>query len=333
MAARRNRVKSAHAALHHAPDVALSLILVKSGGAAAVPDWQKHFAHLLPDFSVLGWDDPAVDPAAVTHVVVWAPEPGRLAQFPNLKLILSSGAGVDHLADPALPRGVPVVRLGAPEAVSRMAEHVTLAVLYHHRLWHRFADQQRRLVWDSLDNPEAHERRVGIMGLGQLGAASAASVARFGFQVAGWSRTPKALPGVQCFAGPRGLKPFLARTDILVCLLPSTPETDGMLNAATFAMLPRGATLVNAARGALVNEADLLAALDSGQVSAAALDVFVTEPLPPESPFWTHPMVTLTPHVASFPGRAARARYCAQVIRAHQQGQPLPNLFDPARGY
>lgn len=306
---------------------------MKSGGAAAVPDWQRHFAALLPEFRVVGWDDAATVPEAITHAVVWAPEPGRLATFPNLKLILSSGAGVDHLADPALPKHVPVVRMGAPEAVARMAEHVTLAVLYHHRNWHRFADQQRRRVWAEADNPEAHERRVGVMGLGQLGAGAALAVQKFGFQVAGWSRTPKALPGIQCFAGPRGLKPFLQRTDILVCVLPATPETDRIINAANLALLPRGATVINAARGSLVDEAALLAALDSGHIAGAALDVFDTEPLPPESPFWTHQLVTITPHVASFPGRAARAKFCAGVIRAHARGEPLPNLFDAARGY
>lgn len=306
---------------------------MKSGGAAAVPDWQRHFAALLPEFSVHGWDQPDLPVERVTHAVVWAPEPGRLAKFPNLKLILSSGAGVDHLADPALPRHVPVVRMGAPEAVARMAEHVTLAVLYHHRQWHRFADQQRRRVWAEADNPEAPERRVGVMGLGQLGAGAALAVKKFGFQVAGWSRTPKALPGIQCFAGPRGLAPFLKRTEILVCVLPATPETDRIINAGNLALLPRGATVINAARGSLMNEADLLAALDSGHIAGAALDVFETEPLPPDSPFWTHRLVTITPHVASFPGRAARAKFCAAVIRAHARGEPLPNLFDAARGY
>jgi glyoxylate/hydroxypyruvate reductase A len=313
--------------------MALAVIVVKSGGAAAVPDWQRHFAALLPRFRVVGWDDAGAAPEAVTHAVVWAPEPGRLAKFPNLKLILSSGAGVDHLADPALPKHVPVVRMGAPEAVARMAEHVTLSVLYHHRNWHRFADQQRRRVWAECDNPEAPARRVGIMGLGQLGTGAALAVAKFGFQVAGWSRTPKALPGIQCFAGPRGLAPFLKRTDILVCVLPATPETDRIINAVNLALLPRGATVINAARGSLVHEADLLAALDSGHITGAALDVFETEPLPEASPFWTHPLVTITPHVASFPGRAARAKFCAGVIEAHARGENLPNLFDAARGY
>lgn len=311
----------------------MAVLLVKSGGPGAIDDWRAAFAALRPDLEVRWWDDASVDPQAVRYALVWAPEPGRLKALPNLKLVISSGAGVDHLADDAELPDVPIVRMGAPEAVWRMREYAVLSVLHLHRLWHRFAANQRARVWDELPNPEAPERRVGIMGLGQLGAAAADALLPFGFALSGWSRAPKALTGVRCFAGHRGLKPFLAQCDILVCLLPATPQTVGILNRDAFAALPRGAGVVNAARGSLLVEADLLAALDSGHLEAAVLDVFETEPLPPASPLWAHPRITVTPHVASFPGRPARARFACDVIAAFERGQALPNLYDRTRGY
>jgi glyoxylate/hydroxypyruvate reductase A len=308
------------------------VLLVKSGGPAAIAEWQAAFAACAPGLEVRWWSDPEVEPAAVRYALVWEPDAARLSQLSNLKLIVSSGAGVDHLPAEGLP-DVPIVRMGAPEAVWRMREYVVLSVLHLHRLWHRFAVNQRARVWDELPNAEAPERRVGVMGLGQLGAASLEALKPFGFQLSGWSRAPRAIQGVRCFAGHRGLKPFLAQCDILVCLLPATPETTRILRAETLSHLPRGAALVNAARGALLDEADLLAALDSGQLEAAVLDVFETEPLPAASPIWAHPKITVTPHVASFPGRPARARFAAQVIAAFERGEKLPNLYDRAKGY
>jgi glyoxylate/hydroxypyruvate reductase A len=311
----------------------MAVLLVKSGGLGAIDEWKACFGALRPDLDVRWWDDASVDPAAVRYAFVWAPERGRLAAYPNLKLIVSLGAGVDHLPEDDVLPDVPIVRMGAPEAVWRMREYVVLSVLHLHRLWHRFAANQRAQLWDELPNPEAPDRRVGIMGLGQLGAAAIEALRPFGFQLSGWSRAAKAIPGVRCFAGHRGLEPFLAQCDILVCLLPATPETNGILNAAAFKALRRGAGVVNAARGSLLVEADLLAALDSGHLEAAVLDVFETEPLPADSPLWTHPRVTITPHVASFPGRPARARFACQVFAAFERGEALPNLYDRTRGY
>jgi glyoxylate/hydroxypyruvate reductase A len=310
----------------------MAMLLVKSGGPAAIAEWQAAFAACAPRLDVRWWGDPSVPADAVRYALVWEPDAARLAQLPNLKLIVSSGAGVDHLPPHGLP-AVPIVRMGAPEAVWRMREYVTLAVLALHRRWPAFAANQAARVWDELANPEAPERRVGIMGLGQLGAAATDALRPFGFQLSGWSRAAKALPGVRCFAGPRGLRPFLAQCDILVCLLPATPETSGILNAQAFAALPPGAAVVNAARGSLLVEADLVAALDAGHLSHAVLDVFEREPLAHESPIWAHPKITVTPHIASFPGRPARARFAAEVIAAFERGEPLPNLYDRARGY
>jgi glyoxylate/hydroxypyruvate reductase A len=311
----------------------MAILLVKSGGPGAIEEWKACFGALRPDLDVRWWDDPSVDPGAVHYAFVWAPERGRLGAYPNLRLVISSGAGVDHLAEDDQLPDVPIVRMGAPEAVWRMREYVALAVLHLHRLWHRFAAQQRARVWDELSNPEAPERRVGVMGLGQLGAAAIEALRPFGFQLSGWSRTPKAIAGVRCFAGARGLRPFLAQCDIAVCLLPATAETAGILDAAAFAAMPRGASVVNAARGSVLVEHDLVAALDSGQLEAAVLDVFAAEPLPADSPLLAHPRITITPHVASFPGRAARARFACQVIAAFERGEKLPNLYDRRRGY
>lgn len=310
------------------------VLLVKSGGAEALPEWREVFAATVPHLDVRWWADPSVRPEDVAYAFVWEPEPGRLATFPNLRLIVSSGAGVDHLIiDPTLPRHVPIVKMGAPEAAARMAEYVLAAVLFHHRRFHDFVDAQRRRAWAYLETTEAANRTVGVMGLGTLGAAAAGALAEAGFRVRGWSRTGRTLDGVATFAGPTALAAFLAGTEILVCLLAATPQTAGIINAATLAHLPRGACVINAARGSHLVLPDLIAALDAGRIAAATLDVFETEPLPPDSPAWTHPRILVTPHVASTPDRRARGRFAAEAIRAFEAGRIPPNLYDPARGY
>lgn len=310
------------------------VLLVKTGGEAALPEWRAIFAGLLPHLDVRWWSDPSVAPEAVAYAFVWDPEPGRLATFANLRLIVSSGAGVDHLTrDPALPTHVPVVKMGAPEAAARMTEYVLASVLFHHRRFHDFVDAQRRRSWAHVETTEAANRTVGVMGLGTLGGAAAAALRNAGFRVRGWSRSARALDGVATFAGTAAFEAFLDGTEILVCLLAATPETAGIINAATLAKLPRGACVVNAARGSHVVLPDLIAALDAGHVAAATLDVFDTEPLPLESPAWTHPRILVTPHVASTPDKRARGAFVAEAIRAFETGRELPNLFDPARGY
>lgn len=310
------------------------VLLVKSGGEAAVAEWQALFAPLLPHCSVRWWDDPTVAAEDVRYVFVWEPEPGRLAALPNLRLIISSGAGVDHLTkDPLLPVHVPIVKMGAAEAAQRMAEYVLATVLFHHRRFHDFVEAQRHRRWAYLETTEARHRTVGVMGLGTLGAAAAVALRDAGFRVRGWSRTAKMLAGVETFAGRESLPAFLAPVEILVCLLAATPETARIIDASLLGRLPRGACVVNAARGVHVVLDDLIAALGSGQVAAATLDVFETEPLPPDSPAWTHPRILVTPHVASYPDRAARARFVADAITALESGRPLPNRFDPQRGY
>jgi glyoxylate/hydroxypyruvate reductase A len=214
-----------------------------------------------------------------------------------------------------------------------MSEYVVLQVLRLHRRDLVYRDQQQAGVWCELDQRNAAERRVGILGLGELGRDAAKKLKELGFDVAGWSRSDKSIPGVEGFAGATGLPRLLGRSEILVCLLPLTRETEGILNAGTLALLPKGAALVNAARGAHLVEEDLLAALASGQISAAVLDVFREEPLSADHPFWHHPRVVVTPHVAAFTNPTTAAPIIIDNIRRFEAGRPLLNRIDPARGY
>ena len=281
------------------------------------------------------WDDPAVDPALVHYAFPWEPEPGRLAALPNLRLVLSPGAGVDHITrDPAWPSHLPLVRMGGEDPAQRMGEYVCLACLSLLRNWRQAGSAQAERRWEQFESgPSAPEVTVGIMGLGNLGTRAAAMLLALGFPVLGWARSAKTVPGVQSYVGDGERDAFLRRADILVCLLPDTPETRGAIRAETLALLPPGAAVVNAARGGHVVWEDLAAALDGGRLSGAVLDVFTEEPLPPGHPAWVHPRVTVTPHIASLAGRRARARYVADVIRRFEAGEAMPNVFDPARGY
>jgi glyoxylate/hydroxypyruvate reductase A len=251
------------------------------------------------------------------------------------------GAGVDALVqDPTLP-DVPLVRFVDPDLTGRMAEYVTLHVLYHQRRMTEFRALQTRKAWQYLPEPAAGQVRVGLMGLGVRGSAAVAALRPFGYQLRGWSRTPKTLPGVICFSGAAQLDAFLADTDILAVLLPLTPETRGMLNRSLLRKLSTrgrspllpGPVLINAGRGGLQVDADIVAALESGELYAASLDVFETEPLPVASPLWQHPRVVVTPHNAAESAPAAIARYALRQRRAQQNGASLENLVDRRRGY
>ena len=295
--------------------------------------WSAELARLMPGLDIRLWPQIG-DPAAIDYALVWRPEPGLLAGLPNLKLILSLGAGVDHiLVDPQLPRGVPIVRLVDPYLTDAMSEYVVLQVLRLHRQDLDYRRQQQAGVWRELPQKNAHERPVGILGFGEIGQAAARKLSHLGFPVSGWGRRERTIAGFATFAGAEGLAPLLAQSEILVCLLPLTSETRGILNAAAFALLPRGAALVNAGRGGHLIEADLIPALDSGQLSAAALDVFQEEPLPPDHPFWRDPRILVTPHIAGTTNPATAARIVLDTIRRFEEGDPLLNRVDPARGY
>jgi glyoxylate/hydroxypyruvate reductase len=300
--------------------------------------WASKMREAAPNLDVLIWPDVG-NSAAVDYVAAWLPPPNVVAGLPNLKVIFSLGAGVDAiLGDPTLPTGIPIVRVNDPDLTNRMAEYVVMHVLMHHRQQRRLDDLQRRGVWDSFATHAARDLRVGVMGLGVLGQDAARKLSIMGFDVAGWSRSAKTIEGVQCFSGANELNAFLARTDVLVSLLPATVETDGILNAALFAKLSRkgpfGAPiLINAGRGRQQVEDDILAALDSGVLYAATLDVFQKEPLPVTSKLWSHPRVTVTPHAAADSDPATICAYVAKQIADFENGGGLRNLVDRARGY
>jgi glyoxylate/hydroxypyruvate reductase A len=261
--------------------------------------------------------------------------------LPNLELIVSVGAGVDHLLeDPTLP-DVPIVRYVDPDLTARMVEYIALQVLFHQRRMSEFLEFQAQRTWRYLPEPAAHEVRVGIMGLGVMGMACADALRTFGFGLRGWSRAPKRLEGVECFAGGGQLDDFLGATDILACILPLTVETRGILNRSLIRRLSRrgrherlpGPVLINAGRGGLQVESDILAALDAGELYAASLDVFEQEPLPASSPLWRHPRVVITPHNAAESTSRSIVRYILRQIRAHQTGERLTNVVDRDRGY
>jgi glyoxylate/hydroxypyruvate reductase A len=288
---------------------------------------------LLPRHEIRYWPDIG-DKSAIEYALVWQPEPGLLASLPNLKLIVGLGAGVDHLLrDTALPRHLPIVRLVDPYMTDAMSEYVVLQVLRLHRQDLDYAAQQHARVWAERDQKNAAERAVGILGFGTLGQDAGTKLRSLGFNVAGWSRGQREVPGFHIFSGAAGFDALLARSEILVCLLPLTAETAGILNAATFARLPRGAGLVNAGRGAHLVEEDLIPALDSGQLSGAALDVFREEPLPPGHPFWRHPRIIVTPHIAAETHPPTAAPIIRDAIRCFEAGLPVANRVDLARGY
>lgn len=305
-------------------------VLVRSDSAEP---WRAELRKQFPDLEVRIW--PAVgDPRDIDVAIVWKPQSGLLASLPKLRLIASLGAGVDHLfVDPELPRHVPIVRLVDPYMTEAMSEYVLTQVLRLHRQDLAYLTQQRAGVWREHPQPNAAERRVGILGLGTLGRDAARKLAVMGFQVAGWSRREKRLPGIESFHGEGGLEALARRSEILVCLLPLTPDTEGILDRRLFARMPRGGAIVNPARGGHLVEADLIAALDGGQLSAAVLDVFREEPLPADHRFWSHPRIIVTPHVAAATNPATAALVIADNLRRLYQGRPLLNLVDPQRRY
>ncbi|MEM7225367.1 MAG: glyoxylate/hydroxypyruvate reductase A [Pseudomonadota bacterium] len=307
-------------------------LLFQSKDDRAEP-WVAALRHYGPELDVRIWPD-AGDLAEIDYALVWKPPRGLLKTFPSLKVIFSIGAGIDHLAsDPELPRHLPVVRMVEPGLTAGMTEYVVFNVLAHHRRLLDVQALQRATDWDMLEVPIAPQRSVGILGLGVLGSEAARALVALGFKVAGWSRSPKSVDGVESFHGADGLKPFLARSEIVACLLPLTEETNGVLNADAFAAMPRGAGVINAGRGAHLVEDDLLAALESGQVGAAYLDVYSQEPLPPEHPFWSHPRVLMTPHIASITVPDSAAKTVVEGIRRFEAGKALDNVVDLDHGY
>jgi glyoxylate/hydroxypyruvate reductase A len=314
-------------------------LLVHGGTENWSPErWKRRFDDVSGDRRVVLLPDTACDPADIHYAAVWKPAQGELAAFPNLRVIFNLGAGVDALmADTSLPR-VPLVRVAVGDLTARMTEYVVLHVLMHHRQEPYLRASQREKRWQPKFQWPASAISVGIMGLGTLGASAAGALRHIGFRVSGWSRSPKQIDGVECFHGSAQLDGFLRGADILVCLLPLTADTRHILNRGLFAKLnrksPVGApVIINAGRGGLQNETDLLQCLDDGILGAASLDVFADEPLPADSAFWIHPKVILTPHNAADTDPDAISKYVAGQIERFEAGGQLENIVDPARGY
>jgi glyoxylate/hydroxypyruvate reductase len=316
----------------------LLLAINSADGNWSPARWQARFAAALPKHAIVRHGAEPYRPEAIRYAAVWKPTPGMLATLPKLEVIFNLGAGVDAvLTDQSMPH-VPLVRIVNTDLTKRMTEYVVLHVLLHHRRLPMLLQAQREGAWRAKDQWAAKSVRVGIMGMGELGRDAAEVLLRLGFRVSGWSRSAKHVVGVTTYSGQAERAAFLGSTDILVALIPLTPDTRGILNRKLFQQLARDGVLgapvlINAGRGGLQVEADILACLDDGTLGAATLDVFETEPLPPASRLWSHPNVIVTPHNAADSDADEIAGAVATQIVAYERGEPLKNVVDRTVGY
>lgn len=297
---------------------------------APVQRWLDELSQALPGAQLSAWQ-PGAPPA--DYAVVWQPPQQLLDEQSQLKAVFNLGAGVDALLKLQWPTQLPLVRIDDGGMAVQMAEYVSHALIRHFRGLDQYDEQQRAGEWKMHRTRLRSEFPVGVMGLGVLGERVARAVTQFDFPVRGWSRSPKQIEGVQCFSGEQGFRDFLAATRVLVNLLPLTPETQNIIHHGTLAQLKPQAYVINVARGAHLVEEDLLAQIDSGHVAGATLDVFRTEPLPPEHPFWTHPKITVTPHSSANTMRHASVAQIAAKIEAFERGESVAGLVDIGRGY
>ncbi|MCU6434840.1 glyoxylate/hydroxypyruvate reductase A [Undibacterium sp. Jales W-56] len=309
----------------------MKIIFHATGGN---PDHWLHSLNLaLPQHDIRVWQEG--DTAPADYAIVWKPPAAMLAGRSALKAIFNLGAGVDailQLGD-ALPAGVPVIRLDDAGMGIQMAEYVSHALLRYFRRFDSYEQQRQAQHWRFLKPFDKQDFPVGILGLGVLGQRIAHAIAHFDFPIHGWSRTPKNIEGVSCYAGQQGLTAFLQASKVLVCILPLTDDTSGILNRENLQKLPKGAYLINVARGAHVVEEDLLALVQEEHIAGATLDVFQQEPLPAGHPFWSEPRISITPHIAALTLRDESARQIAGKIQALQQGQAISGIVDASRGY
>jgi glyoxylate/hydroxypyruvate reductase len=306
-------------------------ILVQSTGIDVVPAIIAELKRLKPDWQYAAWPDEI----RAQYAIVWKPPKAIFDCNPSLKAAINYGAGIDAiLAMDSVPAHIPIVRLEDAGMAQQMAEYALYGVLHHHRHMQIYAAQQRARHWEQHEDRANLQRPVvGVMGLGEMGGRVAQKIAAFGFEVRGWSKSSRAVDGVQCFSGSDEFGEFLSGTNVLVCMLPLTDATRGVINSKSLATLPSGAFLINAGRGAHMIESDVLAALETGQLAGALLDVFDPEPLPADHPLWAHPNVIVTPHIAATtPIRAA----CAQIvdkIERMERGEVVTGLVNRAVGY
>ncbi|CAM3025094.1 glyoxylate/hydroxypyruvate reductase A [Komagataeibacter xylinus] len=294
--------------------------------------WGRQFAEHLPDIPFRIWPDIG-DPAEVEYLATWVPPEDLVERFPNLKVLFSVGAGIDQFDLAAIPPHIKIVRMIETGLTEGMVAYVQFAVRAIQRDMLRYASQQRAHVWQAYPVREAARFRVGVMGLGQLGVPVAYALRDMGYVVQGWARSAREIDKVQCFADEDGLRAFLASTDILICLLPLTAETTGILNHDLFAQLPRGASLVQCGRGRHLVTDDLIAALDSGQLASAILDVTDPEPLPADHPLWDRTDVLITPHIASMTPTESGGMAIVENIRRYRNGEAPVGLVDRRTGY
>jgi glyoxylate/hydroxypyruvate reductase A len=309
----------------------LRILLYRGDGV--IEPWARDFAQALPQAETVAWQEGQAL-GACDYAVLWAPSPALLDQLSRVKAIFLMGAGVDAILKfgDALP-DVPVIRLGDAGMGEQMAEYVAYAVLRYFRRFDEYEQQARQGVWNPLVARRKEEFTVGVLGLGKLGIPVVQALRQLGFPVRGWSRTAKDLPGVDCFAGMESLDAFLSGTQVLVSMLPLTPETNNLLDRARLSKLPEGAYLVNVARGAQVAEPDLLALIRSGHIAGATLDVFRNEPLPAPHPFWDEPRISITPHISALTIREEAVRQIAHKITLLEQGEHVADVVDRNRGY
>ena len=302
-----------------------------------VPDargiaWKSLFDTQAPDIDLRLWPDIG-EPSQVRYFSAWQPPQNLHERFPNLEVIFATSAGVDQFDLGQLPEHIKVVRMLDPGIAQGIVEYACFAVLSLHRQMPQYLQQQRERQWQMHELTPARKRRVGVMGLGNLGVATLESLRPFGFELSGWARSDKDIPGVQCFAGSEQLPTFLGQCEILICLLPLTEETRGILNASIFAAMPNGAQLINLGRGGHLVESDLLEALDSGHLTHAIIDVLNDEPPAADHPFWHHPKVWLTPHIGANTSPDSAFDVLLANIRRHERGETMHGEIARDQGY
>ena len=296
--------------------------------------WIKDFTKFLPEAEFEIWHAGETSQPC-DYAVVWSPPEAMLPELAQVKAIFNTGAGVDALLrfGDAIPREVPIIRLGDAGMAVQMAEYVTYSVLRYFRRFDEYEAQARSGLWAPLPQHVKSDFPIGVLGMGVLGTRVLEALAPFGFPLRGWSRSEKRIPGVQCYHGSDGLDTFLRGSRVLVCMLPLTPETSNLVDRTNMGKLPAGAFIINVARGAHIAEPDLLSLIKSGHIAAATLDVFRNEPLPAQHPFWQEPRITITPHISALTLRRESVQQIAEKIRKLEKGEPVADIVDRNQGY
>ena len=296
--------------------------------------WIKDFTKFLPEAEFEIWHAGETSQPC-DYAVVWSPPEAMLPELAQVKAIFNTGAGVDALLrfGDAIPREVPIIRLGDAGMAVQMAEYVTYSVLRYFRRFDEYEAQARSGLWAPLPQHTKSDFPIGVLGMGVLGKRVLEALAPFGFPLRGWSRNEKTMAGVQCYHGNDGLDTFLRGSRVLVCMLPLTPETSNLVDRTNMGKLPAGAFIINVARGAHIAEPDLLSLIKSGHIAAATLDVFRNEPLPAQHPFWQEPRITITPHISALTLRRESVQQIAEKIRKLEKGEPVADIVDRNQGY